>query len=99
MRQAAPDTLSLSRDCRSSHSAQQYVLTTRSNTLSRRGEGRVWDLGAQRIFSARRRKISLPGAKNRRQALRSHTPALSHSGEGVNLFASAFPLPSEKIGP
>jgi len=39
----------------------------------------------------------MPGAKNRRQALRSHTPALSPPGEGVNLFASAFALPSEKI--
>src|SRR5260370_31850080 len=61
------------------------------------GEGRVWDLGAQTIFSALRLKILMPGAKNRRQALRSHTPALSLPGEGVKLFASAFALPSEKI--
>jgi hypothetical protein len=32
------------------------------------GEGSVWDLGAQRIFSALRLKILMPGAKNRRQA-------------------------------
>src|SRR5437660_3412074 len=44
-----------------------------------------------------RLKILMPGAKNRRQALRSHTPALSHPGEGVNLLASIFALPSEKI--
>jgi hypothetical protein len=61
------------------------------------GEGRVWDLGAQRIFSALRLKILMPGAKNRRQALRSHTPALSHPGEGVKLLASEFVLLSEKI--
>src|SRR6266700_5821 len=57
-------------------------------TLSRTGEGRVWDLGARRIFSALRLKILMPGAKNRRQALRSHTPALSHPGEGIELLAS-----------
>src|SRR2546427_7910322 len=66
-------------------------------TLSRMGEGRAWDLNAQRIFSALRLKILMPGAKNRRQALRSHTPALSLPGEGINLLASAFALPSEKI--
>src|SRR6266567_5544858 len=59
-------------------------------TLSRKGEGRVWDLNTQRIFCALRLKILMPGAKNRRQALRSHTPALSHPGEGVNLLVSAF---------
>jgi hypothetical protein len=62
--------------------------STRFNTLSRMGEGRVWDLGAQRIVSALRLKILMPGAKNRRQALRSHTPALSHPGEGVEPLAS-----------
>jgi hypothetical protein len=56
----------------------------------------VWDLGAQRIFSALRLKILMPGAKNQRQPLRSHILALSHPGEGVNLL-SAFALPSEKI--
>ena len=34
-------------------------------------------------FSALRLKILMPGAKNGRQALRSHTPALSHPGEGI----------------
>ena len=66
-------------------------------TLSRMGEGRVWDLGARRYFSSAALKILMPGAKNRRQALRSHTPALSHPGEGVNLLISAFGLLSEKI--
>src|SRR6266567_7954496 len=50
---------------------------------ARMGKGRVWDLSARRIFSALRLKILMPGAKSRRQALRSHTPALSHPGEGV----------------
>ncbi len=57
----------------------------------------MWDLGARRIFSALRLKILMPGAKHRRQALRSHTPALSHPGEGVNRLANAFALSSEKI--
>src|SRR6266702_910345 len=65
-------------------------------TLSRMGEGRVWDLGVRRIFSALRLKILMPGAKNRRQALRSHTPALSHPGEGINPLVSAFALPGER---
>src|SRR5438105_1479350 len=39
----------------------------------------------------------MPGAKNERQALRSHTPALSRPGEGVNLSVSALVLSSEKI--
>ena len=58
----------------------QFALSATFYTLSRMGEGRVWDLNAQRIFSALRLKIFMPGAKNRRQALRSHTPALSHPG-------------------
>jgi hypothetical protein len=57
----------------------------------------VWDLNAQRIFSALRLKSLIPGAKNRRQALWSHTPALSPPGEGVNPLVSAFALPGEKI--
>ena len=57
----------------------------------------MWDLNAQRIFSALRLKILMPGAKKRRQALWSHTPALSHPGEGVNPLVSAFALPGEKI--
>ena len=48
-------------------------------------------------FSALRFKILVPGAKNGRQALRSHTPALSHPGEGVEPLASEFVLLSEKI--
>jgi len=64
---------------------------------SRMGEGRVRDLGARRIFSALRRKILMSGAKNGRQAQRSHTPALSHPGEGVNPLVSALLLPGEKI--
>ena len=66
-------------------SSSAIRLSTRLDTLSRMGEGRVLDLGVQRIFSALRLKILMPGAKNRRQALRSHTPAISHPGEGVNL--------------
>jgi hypothetical protein len=73
----------------------QSALTTRFYTLFRRGEGRVWDLDAQRIFPALRLKILMSGAKNRRQTLRSRTPATP--GEGVNLLLSAFALPSEKI--
>src|SRR6266567_853277 len=41
------------------------------------------------IFSAPGLKILMPGAKNRRQALRSHTPTLSHPGEGVNLLRAS----------
>ena len=53
----------------------------------RRGEGRLWDLGARRYFFAPRLKILMPGAKSRRQALRTLTrrcaPDLAPPGEGV----------------
>jgi hypothetical protein len=65
-------------------SSRAIHFSTRFNTLSRRGEGRVWDLGAQRVFSALRLKILMPGAKNRRQAVSSHTPAFFRKLETVD---------------
>ena len=61
------------RDCRFSHSAVQSALIISIGHLSRTGEERVRDLGARRYFLAPRIRILMPGAKKRRQALRSLT--------------------------
>jgi hypothetical protein len=39
----------------------------------------------------------MPGSKTRRQALRPHTPVLSHPGEGIELVLRGIALLDEKI--
>src|SRR6266567_3090903 len=75
----------------------QFALTTRFNTLSRMGEGRVWDLGARRYFlsavpqnfDAWRQKPA-PGAK-------VPHPRPLPSGRGCQSLRECVAVPSEKI--
>src|SRR6266567_3598766 len=46
------------------------------------GEGRVWDLGAQRTFSALRLKILMPGAKKPAPGAKVPHPRPLPSGRG-----------------
>jgi hypothetical protein len=54
-----------------SDSVVQSALTTRLDTLSRMGEGRVRDLDARRYFPASRVRILMPGAKLLRNGAQS----------------------------